>query len=411
MPTSRMLFTWTRSIKPAVSTIKTQSINIFQRLKNLLTLSLQSIRHRPLHALPLLLLLLGCAFLYHLFVPQVHPRLPGRTRSSFLIDESLFLPPPPPPTRPGYLPEPIPPKKTGMVVPDALHYVYGFKPVKEGEKADALPYYAYLAIRSAILHLKPAKIYFHYQHLPTGPWWDVLAPRLTLIKTVVPESYLGRQISHFAHQADVLRLLAMKHSGGIYLDIDMFVIKPFDDLLYFPTTLGMEASPDSRRTQLEPEGLCNAVIISAPHSPFIDRWLASYESFDEAVWAHHSVVVPWVGVLPKRKRRNDIELTPSQSQEIARSHPDEVQVLSSRAFFWPMWHGEEIQYTHENDDYDFVSTGQYAYHAWESLAMRYLADLSPRSIRDEDSSFHRLVRPFLGPDDDEIWREWKGEGR
>jgi hypothetical protein len=33
-------------------------------------------------------------------------------------------------------------------------------------------------------------------------------------------------------------------------------VKPFDDLMYFPTTLGMEASPDSRRTKLDPEGLC-----------------------------------------------------------------------------------------------------------------------------------------------------------
>lgn len=38
--------------------------------------------------------------------------------------------------------------------------------------------------------------------------------------------------------------------------------KPFDDLLYYPTTLGMEASPDSRRSALDPEGLC----VSAAHS-------------------------------------------------------------------------------------------------------------------------------------------------
>jgi hypothetical protein len=63
----------------------------------------------------------------------------------------------------------------------------------------------------------------HYQHLPTGPWWDLLAPHLTLIKTEVPDGIYGRKLSHFAHKADVLRLLAMKHSGGIYLDIDIFV--------------------------------------------------------------------------------------------------------------------------------------------------------------------------------------------
>lgn len=63
----------------------------------------------------------------------------------------------------------------------------------------------------------------HYEHLPTGPWWDLILPHLTLLKTQVPDQIYGRPLTHFAHKADVLRLLAMKHSGGIYLDIDMFV--------------------------------------------------------------------------------------------------------------------------------------------------------------------------------------------
>jgi hypothetical protein len=46
-----------------------------------------------------------------------------------------------------------------MLVPDAVHYVYGLKPVPEGEKGEELPYYAYLAMRSAIIHLRPSKIF------------------------------------------------------------------------------------------------------------------------------------------------------------------------------------------------------------------------------------------------------------
>lgn len=33
------------------------------------------------------------------------------------------------------------------------------------------------------------------------------------------------------------------------------------------------------------------------------------------------------------------------------------------------------------------------YHAWESLAMNYLAELSPYKIRTVESSFNRMVRP------------------
>lgn len=99
----------------------------------------------------------------------------------------------------------------------------------------------------------------------------------------------------------------------------------------------------------------NAVIISQPHAPFIDRWITSYASFTKDVWAGHSVVKPWVSCLPLTVPRRPL----TYWQEIARNYPDEVQVLSNRALFWPMWYGEEIQYTHERDDYDFYASGQY----------------------------------------------------
>ncbi|KIR38192.1 hypothetical protein I307_02481 [Cryptococcus deuterogattii 99/473] len=350
-------------------------------------------RHLTLPTLPILLLLLGTGFLLHslFFSPPVPASLApaGKyTSSPFLVKPSDFIDPPPP-DRPSYIPEPVEPKKKGMLVPDAVHYVYGLKPVPEGQRGEELPYYAYLAMRSALINLSPKVIYFHYEHLPTGPWWDLIRPHLTLIKTQVPESIYGRPLKHFAHKADVLRLLAMKYSGGIYLDIDIYVTKPFDDLLYYPTTLGMEASPDSRRSALDPEGLCNAIIISQPNSLFIDRWLASYETFDGGIWAQHSVVKPW-------------------ASQLAREHPTEIQVLSERAFFWPMWHGDEIKKTHETSQHDFKASGQY--HAWESLAMGYLSKLSPQSIRENDNSFNKMVRPFIGPKDDETYKKWKKGG-
>lgn len=59
----------------------------------------------------------------------------------------------------GYLPPPLKPKLYGMRVPNAVHYVYGLKPVPEGETAPPLPYYAYLGMRSALLNLRPEKMY------------------------------------------------------------------------------------------------------------------------------------------------------------------------------------------------------------------------------------------------------------
>lgn len=107
-----------------------------------------------------------------------------------------------------------------------------------------------------MLNIKPEKVYFHHQHIPRGPWFELLKPRMELIKTPVPDSIMGRPLHHFAHKSDVVRLDALRHMGGIYLDIDMFVLRSFDELLMEEMTMGMEASPDSRRTPLEPQGLC-----------------------------------------------------------------------------------------------------------------------------------------------------------
>ena len=115
---------------------------------------------------PLILLCIGIGtgwFLCLILAPRI-PYLSsssrdGRTKSPFLIQPSRFIPPPPRGPPPANLPDPVPVKKEGMLVPDAVHYVYGLKPVTEGERGEELPYYAYLAMRSAMINLRPSVIY------------------------------------------------------------------------------------------------------------------------------------------------------------------------------------------------------------------------------------------------------------
>lgn len=37
--------------------------------------------------------------------------------------------------------------------------------------------------------------------------------------------------------------------------------------------------------------------------------------------------------------------------------------------------------------------------------MKYLTALNPRDIRAKSTSFHRLVRPFVGPTDEEVYNK------
>jgi mannosyltransferase OCH1-like enzyme len=114
---------------------------------------------------------------------------------------------------------------------------------------------------------------------------------------------MGRLLTHqFAHKADILRLEILLEHGGIYLDIDTFVLRPFADrhtgldLMQYDTVLGMEAralevahGPRSD-DEMRPKGLCNAVIVARPGADFLQLWLQSYDTFRDSKWTEHSVV-------------------------------------------------------------------------------------------------------------------------
>lgn len=59
--------------------------------------------------------------------------------------------------------------------------------------------------------------------------------------------------------------------------------------------LAMEAEPTDWEygfddDEMRPKGLCNAIIVARNDSQFLQKWLESYDFFDQDVWADHSVV-------------------------------------------------------------------------------------------------------------------------
>ena len=134
----------------------------------------------------------------------------------------------------------------------------------------------------------------------------------------------------------------MKYLGGVYLDMDIFLyvlishpvrslilsIKPLDDLFYSPTTMGMQGLN---------YGLCAGILISSPFSSFIARFLDSYHHFYGDDWDFNSV---------------------QNSLRIARRYPDELQILTEQAFFYPD-SGDGRPFV--NDEWDFDASGQYVY--------------------------------------------------
>ncbi|EGG01515.1 uncharacterized protein MELLADRAFT_78967 [Melampsora larici-populina 98AG31] len=223
----------------------------------------------------------------------------------------------------------------------------------------------------SLIDLKPRLTSHNHQF--RGWWFDRVTEieQVVLIKVRDVKEIYGRPVEHFAHKADIIRLEALRDHGGIYLDFDV---------------LGQEQSPSSSSEIL---GVCNAIILSKPFSPFISRWLSSYKSFDKTRWADHSASVPWL---------------------LAQKFPNEVTILGPRAFFYPLWHEDDLWKVHRSLDWDFDKSGQLAYHAWSSLSYKSeLSKLNPErihltgGIEQGESSFTWFVRRYIH---DEIRGKW-----
>jgi mannosyltransferase OCH1-like enzyme len=71
--------------------------------------------------------------------------------------------------------------------------------------------------------------------------------------------------------SDYVRLCALYEEGGIYLDTDMYLVKPLDDLLTKPLLLGKES----------PSYISCGMIGAVPHHPFIKSFMKEYDEIKE----------------------------------------------------------------------------------------------------------------------------------
>ncbi len=228
----------------------------------------------------------------------------------------------------------------------------------------------HVCLKSAIERIVPEQVFFYFEFEPSGPWWDLSRPLVTLVKIEAPREIFGRPLSHVAHRSDVVRLQKLIEYGGIYLDADVFVQRDFDDILAHSAVLGQEGANAEW-------GLANAVMLAEPQSPFLRRWLDEYRSFRstgrDEFWGEHSVQLP---------------------SKLARAYPEEITVLPYTAFFWPLWTKEHIRWIFASDR-PIPLEHTYCNHLWEAGAWDYLEDLTPGRVRSVDTNFHRWVRPFI----------------
>jgi hypothetical protein len=275
------------------------------------------------------------------------------------------------------------------MVPNIVHFVFGMAP-DFGGKPFSLVHY--LSVKSAVELNNPSSAIFHFQYEPEGEWWEKAKKLLTLNKISAPGSFMDQPLYHVAHKADVVRLLALKETGGIYLDLDTISVKPLADLHDHSFAIGQELKPQyvpkNWRQRVKNKlglingnsknasGLCNAVLLSEKNSEFVNLWLKEYKSFRsrgrDKYWNEHSVLVP---------------------ERLAAIYPEKITQLSPYAFHYPLYDKSGLRSMFEETT-QFPEA--YLHHLWESFSWNdYLSKLSPEMIKNTDSTYNLIARRFL----------------
>jgi len=178
-----------------------------------------------------------------------------------------------------------------------FHFVFGLRPQHE-------PFHLahWLALESCRRTQAPEAIHMHLRHTPHGPWWERIAPHLTLHRVGdAPRGFdraryddtgEGRFIAKhgwdYAHEADFVRLEILHARGGAYADIDTLFVDRYPDAWFArECVIGEEPAIVADDGLLRPS-LCNAVIVAQPGARFVARWLDEARASFDGTWNRHS---------------------------------------------------------------------------------------------------------------------------
>jgi glycosyltransferase involved in cell wall biosynthesis len=247
-------------------------------------------------------------------------------------------------------------------IPSVVHYIFGLKKARE-----PFGLVHYLAVASALNVLKPQRVIIHHGFgQPAGLYWDLVRDHVELKQARAVDEIFGNPVDDYAHKADLIRIEALMKYGGISLDLDVWVLRPFDDLLGNDFVMGQEGPPRGRDGVI---GLCNAVILSSAKSKFLKRWYNSYRSFNGP--------------------QGDYQLPTL----LAKQYPSEIALLPYDRFFSPTWRHSTLKAMYAENTYGYASN--YAVHTWESASRDYLEGFSMSWLFECRSTLLSMMRAYV----------------
>lgn len=256
-----------------------------------------------------------------------------------------------------------------VAVPKIVHFIFGLSSDFGGKPFGMVHH---LVIRAALRSVQPTIAMFHHAHEPQGEWWAKTRPLLALRKVKSPTSIYGRYLRRFAHQADVLRLELLLQFGGVYLDLDVLLLRPLDQLI-------ARAAIASGGVVLAHEGIDgtigagNALMACVRNASIMVTWYDRYHEFSDSVWNGFSVRLP---------------------MELAIAQPGTIALLDYTTMYWPPWNPWGIAQLYRTKR--CMLPQSLGVHLWETKMWAVLlSKLTPQMVRQRDTCFTRLAAAVL----------------
>jgi FkbM family methyltransferase len=190
------------------------------------------------------------------------------------------------------------------------------------------------------------RIYNSKEPVNNKYWDDIKAQAgVRILKIDVPQFFDGFELKHFQYKADVVRLELLYEHGGVYLDLDMVITRPFDQVF----KSGHSFYISEERTNCR--SLINAFLAAKPKNEFIKLWLNEFKSgLRLGIWAHHI-------------RDSNKKLIDDHPHYL---HKYRMKVLDGIVFMPLHWQDTVAFLNSETVPYEFPAES-YGTHLWETI--------------------------------------------
>lgn len=257
------------------------------------------------------------------------------------------------------------------MIPKLLHFIY----LRKDKDSFHFMMSHYLSLKSNIEVLNPEKVILWTNDAPYERNWfkQILQEYGELIEirdTPLISEFMGKEIPHISHQADILKAFIVRDFGGIYSDLDSIAINPFPEEFY-----------ESNVPIMSPEvfegkevGLCMGYFMAPKGAEFFKLILDEYVDYTpDCNWGEFAVIRPlriW------NSNRDLVKVIPGEMLE-----PIYLNYVDREELF-------------HLDRFDKVKDA-YQLHLWENINKPTMKYLTPASIRENNSTYSQAVRNYL----------------